>query len=497
MSSDGPPREIRRDSPRSSARQPPRPAAESGPGRRPPPRPGRIFHVPGRIEVLGKHVDYAGGRSLLCATSLGFTFEVRPADDGLVRLRDRVSDQRATIEVEMVDGEGSRGPVWSTYPRAVIRRLRDDFDGVANLGCDIVFSSDLPSAAGLSSSSAFTTGVLLCLDAVSGVLDSDRARSAIPSLPDLADYVGAIESGRAFGRLEGRGFEGRRLENGESASDGGEEGGGEREYPGGSDRGVGVRGGSQDHTAILCSRPASLLQARFGPVDLERYVSHPPDLVFVIGVSGVRASKAAGARARFNHLSDLASRIAELWRTHAGSAEPHLGAILDAAPDAGSRLRDILEREAGSHAADMVRRVEQFRLETRELVPGVAEALERGDLTAVGERVDTSQRLAETHLGNQVPETIHLARSAREVGAIAASSFGAGFGGAVWALVEEARAEQFVTAWRASYRAAFPRRASRARFVVTRPSDPAGPLPARFARARARITDASPRRPST
>ena len=39
-------------------------------------------------------------------------------------------------------------------------------------------------------------------------------------------------------------------------------------------------------------------------------------------------------------------------------------------------------------------------------------------------------------LGNQVPETIALARAALAHGAFAACSFGAGFGGSVWALVE-------------------------------------------------------------
>ena len=32
----------------------------------------RAFFVPGRIECLGKHTDYAGGRSLICAVELGF-----------------------------------------------------------------------------------------------------------------------------------------------------------------------------------------------------------------------------------------------------------------------------------------------------------------------------------------------------------------------------------------------------------------------------------------
>ena len=44
-----------------------------------------------------------------------------------------------------------------------------------------------------------------------------------------------------------------------------------------------------------------------------------------------------------------------------------------------------------------------------------------------GSLVDRSMALATTALGNQVPETIYLARRARELGAVAASAFGAGF----------------------------------------------------------------------
>jgi galactokinase len=74
--------------------------------------------------------------------------------------------------------------------------------------------------------------------------------------------------------------------------------------------------------------------------------------------------------------------------------------------------------------------------------------------------VDHSQRLAEAHLGNQVPETVTLQRSARELGAVAASAFGAGFGGAVWALVAQDGADAFLTRWSEGYRKKH-RRASR------------------------------------
>jgi galactokinase len=50
-------------------------------------------------------------------------------------------------------------------------------------------------------------------------------------------------------------------------------------------------------------------------------------------------------------------------------------------------------------------------------------------------------------LGNQVPATMALARSARELGALAACSFGAGFGGSVWALVDRGIAGDFAARW--------------------------------------------------
>ena len=44
--------------------------------------------VPGRIEVLGKHTDYGGGRVLVCAVERGVTAEAEPGGD---RVRARTS----------------------------------------------------------------------------------------------------------------------------------------------------------------------------------------------------------------------------------------------------------------------------------------------------------------------------------------------------------------------------------------------------------------------
>jgi galactokinase len=86
---------------------------------------------------------------------------------------------------------------------------------------------------------------------------------------------------------------------------------------------------------------------------------------------------------------------------------------------------------------------------------------------------DASQWAAETLLGNQVPETVDLARSARRLGAVAASAFGAGFGGSVWALVEQRACEAFLVQWAGAYRSRFPQHAGASRFFATAAGPPA------------------------
>ena len=106
--------------------------------------------------------------------------------------------------------------------------------------------------------------------------------------------------------------------------------------------------------------------------------------------------------------------------------------------------------------------MEHFLLENEEILPAAGDALAAGDLDAFGRLADASQRGAERLLGNQVPQTIHLAASARRHGAAAASAFGAGFGGSVWALIEAERAGRFLADWSEDYAGAFAATAPRA-----------------------------------
>ncbi len=102
-------------------------------------------------------------------------------------------------------------------------------------------------------------------------------------------------------------------------------------------------------------------------------------------------------------------------------------------------------------------------------MPAALTAFEAADGAALGRLAVESQQRAETALRNQVPETMFLARSAMACGAHAASAFGAGFGGAVWAVCDTSAVPELTRRWPEEYARAFPQRAAQAQWIPVRP----------------------------
>lgn len=409
----------------------------------------RVWIVPGRIEVLGKHVDYAGGRSLLCTVERGIVLVARRRDDRAAVLHD--ARRRESIRLAF-DGPVRGAPPWAVYPRTVLRRLLANFGGAVR-GADIALASNLPAAAGVSSSSALTVGLTLAFAALSALDTLPAWRSTITDRVALAGYIGALENGTDFGLLAG-------------------------------ERGVGTMGGAQDQTAILCSEPGRLEMFRWAPVTYERLVPWISDATFVIGVSGVVAAKSGAAKERYNRAARTAHRLVDAWNRHGGALADTPARTLREAFEAASggpvtQVPDVLvdaARAGADHefsANHLTARLEQFFDETFVIVPDAADALANGDVKRFGALVDRSQGGAERALENQIAETVHLARYARELGADAASAFGAGFGGSVWAMVPLSDAERFATRWRERYLRTHGSASHRSQFFTTRPSSPA------------------------
>jgi galactokinase len=404
--------------------------ALGGPGNA---EPGGRLHafIPGRIEVLGKHTDYCGGRSLVAAVERGFCFVADPRPDARFRITAAATGE--TVEFPFAADVEPRPAHWSNYLMTAARRIARNFPGDLK-GADIAFASDLPPAAGLSSSSALITAMTLLLIRINSLDRRPAYQAEIHSSWDLCGYLGTIENGQNFGQLTG-------------------------------DKGVGTFGGSQDHTAILCSQPGQLSQIAFNPVRLERQIPFPAGYCFAIAASGVLAEKTGAAMHSYNNASALVGRVMERWRQKTGRTDMTLAEAIRSSADAFDRLVFLLRDD---NDGDMlIGRITQFRRESEQIIPAAGDAMLKNDLGEFGRQVDQSQYLTETLLKNQVPETIDLAHSARRLGALAASAFGAGFGGSVWALVPQASALDFLGQWEADYRRGHPKTAQRSTFFHT------------------------------
>jgi len=386
-----------------------------------------VWWVPGRLEVFGTHTDYAGGHTLVCAVPRGFAVIARRRTDDLVRVVDAKREQGVSLipaeELHDLASPSSR-PGWRRYVAVVSRRLLRNFPG-AKLGADLVLASDLPRASGMSSSSALVVGVATALVHAGSLRTRDEWRRNIHDAADEAGYYACMENGLSFGSLEG-------------------------------DGGVGTHGGSEDHAAILTATAAHLSAFTFVPMRPLGVVRLPPSWRFVLTPSGVTAQKAGTMREAYNRLSEGTGILRQVWNVTGSDSAPSLHAALTSSGhdvldgERIDRLRQaILRAEApGWSAEDLSRRLSHFVGEDARTMEAV-DAFRHTDQVRVGQLAADSQSDAETLLGNQIPETIALTVRARELGAFAARSFGAGFGGSVWALVDDDRAEEFARRWTA------------------------------------------------
>src|SRR5699024_5214473 len=236
-------------------------------------------------------------------------------------------------------------------------------------------------------------------------------------------------------------------------------------------------GGSLDHTGMLASEEGRISYVEFDPMRAIDRVALPGGWSFVVAVSGVLAEKTGAAQELYNRGPALLNDLVVRWNLETGrrdgtvqaalrslvgedlrapllpgadlSAPLAVGGAAEASPLARDERLAPLRRLA---AAGVERdRLDQFLLESAVLVPRAHAALRDGDLDAFAAATAVSQRLAETHLRTQVPQTVELVRTATALGARAASAFGAGFGGSVWALVPAADADGFAAEWRERY----------------------------------------------
>ncbi|MES1257435.1 MAG: galactokinase family protein [Acidobacteriota bacterium] len=211
--------------------------------------------VPGRVNLIGEHIDYLGFPVLPMAITRRLTLRFTPRPDRLIRVS---SPDYGTREFEWLPAlppypPGDFGNYVKAAAQAVATRWGSGKWGLSG-GFDGTLTSTIPAAAGLSSSSALVTAVTLALLRLGGIE------------PDFEALMEVLPEGERY---------------------------------------VGTRGGGMDHAVCLAGRKGCALRLDFDPV---RFHAEPipPVWAFFVAHSLRRAEKSGAARDEYNHRRALA-----------------------------------------------------------------------------------------------------------------------------------------------------------------------------------------------
>ena len=109
-----------------------------------------IFFAPGRVNLIGEHIDYNGGLVMPCAITYGTTLLTAPNTEGVFRFRS--TNFNEILDIPVKDSYEKSGETWFNYPLGVIHNFIKD--GKQVQGLDMLFFGNLPIGAGLSSSAS-------------------------------------------------------------------------------------------------------------------------------------------------------------------------------------------------------------------------------------------------------------------------------------------------------------------------------------------------------
>jgi len=340
-----------------------------------------VVRAPGRVNLIGEHIDYCGLPVLPMALRRSVRIAFHPRSDRETRLVNR--DPRFAPSAFAVNESIAPAPAgdWSNYARAAVGAVARRFPDLR--GVDALVESDLPIAAGLSSSSALVVAMALAILHANGV--------SVASL-ELMELLGKGE------------------------------------------RYVGTAGGGMDQAIILGARSGYASRIDFHPLRLTP-TAVPADWQFIVAWSLVHAEKSGAARQAYNERTQQCDEARRLVAARLGQpADITYPALLAAAP-----VEELLQVAGATLSGLLSRRFRHVVTEgTR--VPQAEAAMAARDLAAFGQLLDASHRSLRDDYDVSHPELDRLVALAREAGAAGARLTGAGFGGSIVALCRAERA---------------------------------------------------------
>ncbi len=227
-----------------------------------------VTRAPGRVNILGRHIDHRGGNTNVMAINRSTLLAVSPRKDRIVSVSntdpaypdfefgiDEImslaphDDWISFIESDGIQSfTGKYKGAWFNYIIAVIARIQFSLE-LPLCGMDIMADGNIPVAAGLSSSSSFVVSAAEAITALNCISVSDS---------QFIEWCG-----------EGEWF-------------------------------VGTRGGAGDHAAMKCSENGRITQLGFKPFYVGSSEAFSDKYAIIVVDSNIKSKKAVGSKDKFN-----------------------------------------------------------------------------------------------------------------------------------------------------------------------------------------------------
>jgi len=124
----------------------------------------RVFHAPGRVNLIGEHTDYNEGFVLPIAIDRGTAVAITARPDRILRVWSLNLNDSIELDLSAL-GAGRHGN-WLDYVEGIAAAIADR--GITLTGADIALKSDISIGGGLSSSAALEIALGMALISVSG-----------------------------------------------------------------------------------------------------------------------------------------------------------------------------------------------------------------------------------------------------------------------------------------------------------------------------------------
>ncbi len=147
--------------------------------------PEYTFFCPGRVNLIGEHIDYNGGQVMPCAISLGTYLAIAKNKDKTIRFRCLNFPEKADLHLQT--SYSKTGREWFNYPLGVVNQFLKDDHTIS--GLDMLFYGNLPIAAGLSSSASVEVLTAFALQNIFQ-LDIGRVDTALLAKKVENEFIG-------------------------------------------------------------------------------------------------------------------------------------------------------------------------------------------------------------------------------------------------------------------------------------------------------------------